>query len=98
MSSDSTDNITLNEKNLSRKDAKFWLIFVSLMTSVFVAALERGAVTNALPVIESNLHGADFSWVGAAYSLASTAFLPMTGGLAEVCTSLYLLLSFLDWK
>ena len=85
-----TDSVTLNEKlpvdhhDDTEKDVKFWLIFVSLMLSVFVAALELTAVTNALPVIVHELHGGDFSWVGAAYSLASTAFLPMTGGLAEV--------------
>ena len=80
------DSATINEKNTAyKKDATFWLIFVSLMTSAFVAALELTAVTNALPVIVYSLQGGEFSWVGAAYSLASTAFLPMTGGLAEVC-------------
>ena len=77
---------TLVDEKTTKKDAAFWLVFVALMLSVFVAALELTAVTNALPVIIDQLHGADFSWVGAAYSLASTAFLPMTGGLAEVCS------------
>ena len=70
------------EKN--KKDGRFWLIFLSLMISVFVAALELTAVTNALPSIVQALQGSNFSWVGTAYSLSSTAFLPMTGGIAEV--------------
>jgi MFS family permease len=44
----------------------------------------QAAVSTALPVITSDLHGIQFIWVGSAYTLASTAFLPMSGGLAQM--------------
>ena len=31
-----------------------------------------------------DLHGVEFEWVGSAYALSSTAFLPLSGGLAQV--------------
>ena len=60
------------------------MIFLSLCLAMFLSALEFSGVATALPVIINELHGDDFVWVGAAYALASTAFLPMSGGLAEV--------------
>ena len=42
------------------------------------------AVTTALPIIVAELHGSQFVWVGSAYALSATAFLPMSGGLAQV--------------
>lgn len=46
--------------------------------------LQTGLST-ALPTIVNDLHGTEFEWVGSAYALASTAFLPLTGALAQVC-------------
>lgn len=68
----------------SKKGLKFWLIVLSLCLSIFLSALELTAVSTALPVIIHDLQGGDFVWVGTAYSLASTAFLPLSGGVAEV--------------
>lgn len=68
----------------SKKGLKFWLIILSLCLSIFLSALELTAVSTALPVIIHDLQGGDFVWVGTAYSLASTAFLPLSGGVAEV--------------
>ena len=42
------------------------------------------SVSTALPTIVEALHGKDFAWVGSAYTLGSTAFMPMSGGLAEI--------------
>ena len=44
----------------------------------------KSGVGTALPVIISDLHGSEFEWVGSAYALSATAFLPLTGGLAQV--------------
>jgi EmrB/QacA subfamily drug resistance transporter len=69
------------------KDLRFWLIFLALCVSLFLSALEFAAVGNALPSIVAALQGqdsAEFTWVGSAYTLASTAFLPMSGGTAEI--------------
>lgn len=68
----------------SRKGITFWLIFASICISLFVSALELTTVSTALPTIANDLHVTEFVWVGTAYSLSSTAFLPMSGGLAEI--------------
>ncbi|KAI0833819.1 Mfs1.2 [Trametes gibbosa] len=67
-----------------KKGLQFWLIVLSLCLSIFLSALELTAVSTALPVIINDLHGGEFVWVGTAYSLASTAFLPLSGGVAEI--------------
>ncbi len=51
---------------------------------MFLSAVELSAVSTAMPTIIHELEGDDFVWVGTAYALASTAFLPMSGGMAEV--------------
>ncbi|KIJ59634.1 hypothetical protein HYDPIDRAFT_100308 [Hydnomerulius pinastri MD-312] len=65
------------------KDAKFWLIFISLCTCLILSALELSSVSTALPTIANALHASQFVWVGSAYAMASTSFLPMSGGLAQ---------------
>nr|AAF01426.1 Mfs1.1 [Coprinopsis cinerea] len=67
-----------------KKGARFWLIFASLSVTLFLSALDYTALASALPVIVHDLKGSDFSWVGTAYALSSTAFLPMSGGLAQI--------------
>ncbi|KAH9847856.1 Mfs1.2 [Lenzites betulinus] len=68
----------------NKKGLQFWLIVLSLCLSIFLSALELTAVATALPVIIEDLNGSDFVWVGTGYSLASTAFLPLSGGVAEI--------------
>ncbi|KAF9222807.1 MFS general substrate transporter [Gyrodon lividus] len=65
------------------KDVKFWLIFISLCTCLILSALELSSVATALPTIANVFHASQFVWVGSAYAMASTAFLPMSGGLAQ---------------
>ncbi|EJU06529.1 iron permease [Dacryopinax primogenitus] len=51
--------------------------------SVFLSALDTSCVPTALPSIVADLDGeASFSWVGSAYTLASSAWLPLSGALA----------------
>ncbi|KAJ7074727.1 MFS general substrate transporter [Mycena amicta] len=69
------------------KSLTFWLILLSLCLSLFVSALELTTVSTALPTIAAAIHLSSqpgFLWVGTAYSLASTALLPLSGGLAEI--------------
>ncbi|KAH8102918.1 Mfs1.2 [Cristinia sonorae] len=66
------------------KGVRFWLIFLSLCVSLFLSALEFTGLSTALPTITNELHGNDFVWVGSGYALASTALLPLSGGLAEI--------------
>ncbi|KAG9050246.1 hypothetical protein FS837_006687 [Tulasnella sp. UAMH 9824] len=63
---------------------QFWLIFVALMVSTFLSALDFTSVATALPTIVEHLHGTEFAWVGSAYSLGSTAIMPLVGGLSQV--------------
>jgi MFS family permease len=46
--------------------------------------LVQTSVSTALPTIVHALNGEDFVWVGSAYSLAATAFLPLFGELADI--------------
>lgn len=74
-----------NEKIASvPKGPRFWFIFLSLCSALFLSALEFSAVANALPVIIHDLNGSEFAWVGTAYSLAQTAFQPLSGSAAEI--------------
>ncbi|EIM89050.1 MFS general substrate transporter [Stereum hirsutum FP-91666 SS1] len=66
------------------RDHKFWLLFLAITISMFLAALELTAVSTALPTIAAALNGEDFVWIGSAYTLCSTAFVPFSGGLAQV--------------
>ncbi|KAF8875820.1 major facilitator superfamily domain-containing protein [Mucidula mucida] len=56
------------------KGARFWILFASLNVTLFLSALE----------LLADLKATELAWVGSAYALSSTAFLPMTGALAEV--------------
>ncbi|KAJ7588556.1 Mfs1.2 [Mycena floridula] len=67
-----------------KKGTAFWMIIVSLMMSISLSAIELSAVSTAMPDIVKDLHGSNFAWAATAYNLASTAFLPMTGGLAQI--------------
>ncbi|KAJ7704931.1 iron permease [Mycena rosella] len=68
-----------------KRDWRFWVIFVALCLSIALAALDIGALATALPSIVHDLNGTDsFAWVSTAYSLATTAVLPLSGRLADV--------------
>lgn len=74
-------------------------LFLSALEYVSITILARTskylfksqtAISTALPTIIHELEGDNFVWVGSAYSLASTALLPATGGMAEVCDHLHM--------
>ncbi|PSR83956.1 hypothetical protein PHLCEN_2v5560 [Hermanssonia centrifuga] len=46
--------------------------------------MDTSAVSTALPTIVNALHGKEFVWVGSSYTLAGTAFLPLSGHLANI--------------
>lgn len=67
------------------RGSAFWLTFLALIMSVFLSALDLTALGTALPTITADLDGGDdFSWVGSAYALSSTAILPLSGSLADI--------------
>ncbi|KIM79120.1 hypothetical protein PILCRDRAFT_823692 [Piloderma croceum F 1598] len=66
------------------KDIRFWLIIMSLLVATFLSALDLTAISTALPTIAHALKSEDFTWIGNAYSITATAFIPWSGGLANV--------------
>ncbi|GAA5825806.1 hypothetical protein JCM5353_002439 [Sporobolomyces roseus] len=66
------------------KDLRFWLVFLSICCSMFLSALDLTSISTALPAISAEFQTKEYSWVGSAYSLASTALIPFTAGLASI--------------
>src|SRR5215470_10851938 len=60
-------------------------IVISLMVTMFLAALDQTIVATALPTIGRQLHDvSSLSWVITAYLLASTAVAPVFGTLSDI--------------
>ena len=78
---DSTDGTPQTSK---KHDHRVRIIIFSLCLCLFLSALEFTAVSTALPTIIADLHGNAFVWVGSAYGVASTAIIPLTGGMAQL--------------
>ncbi|KAI5458710.1 major facilitator superfamily transporter [Mariannaea sp. PMI_226] len=69
---------------VQKKDAKFWLIIVSLAITALLAALEATIISTALPSITAALQGGqNYVWVAGAYYLSLTALQPLFGQLAN---------------
>ncbi|KAJ7474651.1 iron permease [Mycena galericulata] len=84
----STESLVADPKKPVKvpKSRAFWMCFVAIMVAVFLSALDLTAVGTALPTIANALHDkkGDYIWVGSAYALSSTAFIPLSGNLADV--------------
>src|SRR5437763_15049279 len=60
-------------------------ILLSLMLTMFLAALDQTIVATALPTIGRQFHDvSNLSWVITAYLLASTAVAPVFGTLSDI--------------
>ncbi|OCH96313.1 iron permease [Obba rivulosa] len=69
----------------SGRGSAFWLSFIAVLSSIFLSAMDLTGVSTILPTVTADLNGGDnYVWVGSAYALASTAILPLTGGLADI--------------
>ncbi|KAH8824449.1 major facilitator superfamily domain-containing protein [Flagelloscypha sp. PMI_526] len=69
----------------AKKTAAFWISFVSIVLCTFLSALDLTGIGTMIPTVTADLNGADnFSWIGTAFALASTAFMPMSGNLADI--------------
>lgn len=62
------------------------VVFPGLMLAVFLAALDQTIVAVALPTIVRELNGSEntYSWIGSAYLLTSSAFIPLWGRLSDI--------------
>jgi MFS family permease len=62
------------------------LVIVSLFLTLFLSALDVTIVAPALPIIASHLDAttSEYSWVGAAYTLASTSTTPLWAKISDI--------------
>ncbi|KAJ8481491.1 hypothetical protein ONZ51_g5965 [Trametes cubensis] len=67
----------------SNRGVAFWMVFASNLLVDMLSALDLTAISTALPTIVDHLHGTDFIWAGSAYTIASTAILPLIGNLVS---------------
>ncbi|KAJ3212833.1 hypothetical protein HDU67_003574 [Dinochytrium kinnereticum] len=64
---------------------QFILVFVGLALAVFLAALDQTIVAVALPKIAGDFKSLDqVAWIGTAYFLTATAFIPSYGQLSDI--------------
>src|SRR5437763_9017739 len=74
---------TLPRPPLTRSEVR--TILMSLMLTMFLAALDQTIVATALPTIGGQFHDvSNLSWVITAYLLASTAVAPVFGTLSDI--------------
>ncbi|KAI3319635.1 MFS general substrate transporter [Xylariaceae sp. AK1471] len=61
------------------------VIMLALCSALFLAALDATIVTTALPTIVSEFNSpSGYTWVGAAYTLASSATVPSWGKISDI--------------
>ncbi|KAJ7499373.1 MFS general substrate transporter [Mycena latifolia] len=86
---DDNDVRTLNNASPAAKAAPksraFYMSFLAIMVATFLSALDLTAIGTALPTIATALNDTkgDYTWVGSAYALSSTAFIPLSSNLAD---------------
>lgn len=69
----------------SKKDWRFWMIFLSVCVTTLLVAIDLSIVSTALPTIAEDLDAEElFVWVANAYVLASTAVQPLFGQMANI--------------
>ncbi|KAI0685396.1 Mfs1.2 [Cytidiella melzeri] len=82
--SDAGKVVVADKPAKAKKGLYFWFTFLAICVSLFMSAIETSGTSTALPTIVNDLQGDDFVWIGSAYPLAATAFLPASGGMAEI--------------
>jgi MFS family permease len=62
------------------------MLMLSLSLTLFLSALDVTIVATALPTIANTLNAsaAQYSWVGSAYTLASTSWTPIWAKLSDI--------------
>ncbi|KKK24888.1 hypothetical protein ARAM_000116 [Aspergillus rambellii] len=68
-----------------RGKIQVFAIMVALCLSLLIAALDQTIVSTSLPTITSRLHSASgYTWIGAAYLLASAAAAPIWAKISDI--------------
>ncbi|MDR2279458.1 MAG: MFS transporter [Gordonia sp. (in: high G+C Gram-positive bacteria)] len=71
------------ESSMSQKN--IILLFIGLMITMLLAALNQTVLSTALPTIVGELHGVDqMTWVITSYILASTIVMPVYGRISDL--------------
>ncbi|KAJ3005277.1 hypothetical protein NUW54_g4410 [Trametes sanguinea] len=86
---------TISSVTASNRGFDFWMVFISGLVVEILSALDLSAVSTALPTIVEHLEGTDFIWAGSAYTIASTAVLPLVGDLASTFGRKPVIISFI---
>ncbi|KAK6215894.1 hypothetical protein LQW54_004074 [Pestalotiopsis sp. IQ-011] len=64
---------------------RFWAVFVALAFTSLLAAIESTVTSTAMPYMSSALDAGElYVWFANAYTLASTALLPLYGQIADI--------------
>src|ERR671910_2149185 len=64
---------------------QMWLLLGSLMTAMFMGALDQTIMATAAPRIVADLGGFELlSWVFTTYMLSSTVVVPLVGKLSDI--------------
>lgn len=66
---------------------RLYLVIASLLLTLFLSAINVTVVATALPTIAAHLNAttSQYTWVGSAYTLASTASTPLWARLSDIC-------------
>ncbi len=68
-----------------KADGQFWVIYLSLMVVMFLAALDQTIVGTALPTIIGDLGGVEhMAWAITGYTLAMTVAMPIYGKIGDL--------------
>ncbi|KAF9070224.1 iron permease [Rhodocollybia butyracea] len=88
-----------SQENTSKyeRGTRFWLVITACIAVELLSALDLTSISTALPTIVHDLEGFDFIWAASAYSIASTAVLPLVGGLVTLYGRKPILLCFIGW-
>ncbi|OQE20319.1 hypothetical protein PENSTE_c013G01089 [Penicillium steckii] len=69
----------------TKKDLRFWLIFLAIGMTTFLAALDTSIISTALPTIASDLGSEElYVWVVNTYLLTSTVFSAVFGQASNI--------------
>ncbi|KAJ3036790.1 hypothetical protein HDU99_010467, partial [Rhizoclosmatium hyalinum] len=80
-----SDDVKEDQPAVVLTNFQFFLVFVGLALAVFVVSLDMTIISVALQVIASEFDSLNqINWVGTAYFLTSTAFIPVYGQLSDV--------------
>ncbi|KAG6826989.1 hypothetical protein H0H92_013651 [Tricholoma furcatifolium] len=71
-------------KPAQKRELTFWLILVALGAALCLVSIELTATSTAQPAITAALKADNFIWISSSYTLASTAVLPLSGGISEI--------------